>query len=360
MNRVLFLIHLAWQYIKCRWQISIIIVASLVFGLVLPFLAIANANVFTKNIDSLRIKQCDALVLANVSLNSECTFSEEMLGADSFLTVKKEITSIETTEGIQDITIYSAPTTILDYENFGLVKGTLDNGKGEEYCFISDGFLAFHGNVSVGDVLKIHGIPYTVGGIFSSLRYHTAVFLLSDKKNSPTESGEYVLYIQSTKSVGDIKSILNSCGYTVSTIQTADSAIEESIKSGKADARFVILISLVCFLISTINIASINKGKYDLFISQTGTEFSIGATTIDVFITSLLYTLILLVLSLPFFIIISLVVRAIIPSSIELCFDFGVYAKTLGLGLFMCLAVNLALLRKIMKTDVASLMRGEN
>ncbi len=357
LNKLLFEIHLSWRYIVHYWQISLIMVFSFAFALILPFMALAVSNVYFDNADTFRIKQPNNTIVAHIAISDNSEPLRDILKNCSYAVAKKEVKTWDFNNESLEIPVYYATENILDYENFDLTEGSWNKAE-KATCYVSDGFFAFYGKVSFGDILELDGIPYKVGGIFKSLRYHTAVFILSNEDNYDAGIGEYELYIRSDEDGTSLKTRLMNASISVSYIDSALSVVGEDIKSGNADTSLIMLLAVVCLLFATINIVSVSKGKFDLFTTQTGIELSIGATVQDVYLTSLIYNLLLLIISLPLLTFMAYIVRIAIPDSIETRFGFDVLIETFGLGLLMCLAVTTALIKRIRKLNIAAVARG--
>lgn len=357
MNKLLFEIHLSWRYIVHYWQISLIMIFSFAFALILPFMALAHANVYFDNSDTFSIKQPDNTIIAHIAISDKSEPLRDVLKDYSYAVARKEVKSCFFNDESLEIPVYYATKNILEYESFDLTNGSWNQTE-EATCYVSDGFFAFYGNVAPGDTLELDGVSYKVGGIFKSLRYHTDVFILLDEDTYDAGIGEYELYVRSDENGMDLKTRLMDASISVSTIDNALSIVASAVKSETADIAKILLIAFVCFLFATINIISVTKGKFDLFLTQTGIELSVGASLRDVYITSLISNLLLLITSLPLITLMAYIIRSVIPASIETRFGSDVLIETFCLGLLMCLAVTTALVNRIRKLDIAAIVRG--
>lgn len=293
-------------------KMNLLVLLCLTVGFVLPVFCLANVNTFVEDFSTMRLKvrEHGILLYGNFEKGDllRNTLDQFEIGARAYL-LKTEGTIQFQETGYENRFVYGISESFFAYEQFTLQQGRMltadDFEKGNAVGLIEKSFLANNGisDMDIPFEMIINNTAITIVGSFSSMNHYTKLFLperllekmtLENPLMIETVYGQY----HGKEELSRMLSKIADAPLPIREIITAEEAYRRSLTNGWVQVSAVLLIALVSFLFSGINITLIITGKMVHMKKKLAIRKALGASYGDLMLTIFFENLMLSTLAL--------------------------------------------------------------
>lgn len=372
MDRLLFLLQMSYYELIGHKRLNVIVIISLALGLLLPFLAFANINVFLKNLDSLKPK---------IEKNSfYCSVFSTYLSEGKYNELNRELGTIKvggTSRITQTITIDDEKITdsvtgvsedFFDFVDMNVVEGRLfdkqEIKEGVKCCIIEETLLSGKNiDKNLGDTIDINGVPFQIIGFVRTVDLSDKIWIpnkVFEKGVAALEQNQYTRYMQyeESESIEIVEKELNYLFEQVLYIQTIREHYTKLLSFCISNSITIFLVTIPIIVFAILNCFMVVYGKIKNGIVNMGIKMVLGSGRKKVFLSCFRDNLFLAVIAYLLDILLLPIVRKTVPSELIMDFDLSVYAAVFILMLIMCFIISLLSVRKVFKINISSVLRG--
>ncbi|MBQ7954212.1 MAG: ABC transporter permease [Lachnospiraceae bacterium] len=372
MNKLFFLFELSVRELKKNIKINLIVMFSLALGLMMPIIALANINVFWVNVKNL---------FPQISENAYfCNVETEHLTNEMYLEIKENLDAIklggceklaydvEITDTIVNDAVGAISEEFLDFVKYDIIEGR--SIKKEEIkevktvCMIEESLLSqYNLQVGVGDVLFVEGKPLQIVGVFRSMELINKVLVPNGvfDDNGNLNKNNYTFFVQTEKNVGEnqIEKKLEEKTGQIYRIQDINDYFERKREICFSNSVFIFAITIPLMIFSIINCILVLYGKIARMRYETGIKMALGAEKKEIFFSCFFENGLLSLLAYLIDILVLPMFTQTIPEGVILLFDAKVYVLGFLILELLCFIISFSMTHKIMKFDIASVLKGE-
>lgn len=372
MDKLLFLFELSIKELKKNKKINIVVMLSLALGILMPLMALANINVYWVNIKNL---------YPQIDQNTYyCNLNTGHLTGETYLDIKELLDAVKvggcekkSSNIIINDTSVSEGVCAISEEFLDFVKYDLMSGRrieeeeittAKRVCMVEESLLSkYNLAVEIGDYIEIGGEAFQVVGIIRTMELINQVLVpagIFDGRYD-IENNSYTMFVQ-MKTLMDEKVIQESLQEKVENIYSIQK-VNDYFKAKRSECSVIALgifsITIPLMIFSIVNCILVLYGKIVKMKYEIGIKMALGAEKKEIFF-SCFFENGLLALGAYFIdiLILPLIIKTV-PVGFLLLFDFKVYLSCFLLMVLLCFLMSLRLTRKIMKFDIASVLKGE-
>ncbi len=371
MNKLFFLLELSFKGLLKNNKVNMIVILSLTLGMLMPILMLANLNVFWVNVKNL---------YPNISQNTYfCGVGSRHITTQGYKEIQSELGAVYL-GGLERRSIFvqvgdimterevgAVTEDYLDFIRYDILSGRSitkeEVQSAARVCMLEESFLEQNKlTVTVGDKIFLEKESFEVVGIYRSMDLINMVLLPASVFDTVGSSARSTIhmFVQFETPV-DERRLLTELE------EVFDSALEvKPIEEYFMQMRsycfevsavlFAVTIPLTVF--SLMNCILVIFGKIARTRHMIGIKRALGANQSAIFWTSFLENGILAVIAfvldlavLPF------MVRTV-PEGFILLFDGKVFVYGFGLLILLCFILSLSMTHRMMKIDIASVLKG--
>ena len=371
MNKLCFLLELSIKGLLQNKKINMIVILSLTFGMLMPILMLANLNVFWVNVKNL---------YPNISQNTYfCSVKSQHITAQRYEDIRKELgavcigglesypVSIQAEDIVIEQGVGAVSADYFDFIRYDVLSGksiTMEEVQSAaRVCMLEESFLEQNElTVTVGDKISLEKESFEVVGIYRSMDLINTVLVpatVFDTINSSTRN-TIGMFVQFETSL-DEEVLLSKLE------KSFDSALEvKPIEEYFGQMRnYCFEVSVVLFAVtipltvfSLINRILVIFGKIARTRHVIGIKRALGASQSAIFWTSFLENGILAIIAFALDLAVLPFMVRTVPDGLILLFDWKVFVCSLGLLILLCFILSLSMTRRMMKIEIASVLKG--
>ena len=371
MDKLFFLLEWSIKGLFKNKKINLIVILSLALGMMMPIIALANINVFWVNVKNLYPEISENTYFCSVrSKHITMQRYEEIqndLGAVYLGGIESHAAAVLVGDIMTEREVGALSVNYLDFIRYDILSGRSitkeEIQSATRVCMLEESFLEQNGlTVSVGDEITLEMKSFEVVGIYRSMDLINTVLVpasVFDTDSSSTRN-TISMFIQFETQV-DEEALLTGLEKVLDSAQEIK-PIEEYFAQKRSycfevsAVLFAVTIPLTVF--SLINCILVIFGKIARTRHVIGIKMALGAGTGTIFWTNFLENSILSVIAFAVDVAVLPFVVRTVPKGLILLFDWKVFVYSLGLLIFLCFILSLCMTRRMMKIDIAAVLKG--
>ena len=371
MSKLFFLLDLSVRGLLKNKKINLIVILSLALGMIMPIIALANVNVFWVNVKNLYPK---------ISENTYfCSAKSQHITTQSYEELQKELeavcmgglewypVSIRVEDYVTKREVGAVSAKYLDFIRYDILSGRSitkeEIQSAAKVCMLEESFLEQNKlTVSVGENISLEGENFEVVGIYRSMDLVNTVLIPASVLDAASSSARNTisLFIQFETSLEE-DVLLHGLKESLGSVQDVK-PVEEyfaQLRDYCFEVSFVLLaVTIPLSVFSLINCILVLFGKIARTRHVIGIKMALGVNQSEIFWTSFwengILSFIAFVVDLA---VLPFIVRTA-PEGFLLLFDWKVFVCSLGLLIFLCFLLSLSMTRRMMKIDIALVLKG--
>lgn len=371
MSKLFFLLDLSVRGLLKNKKINLIVILSLVLGMMMPIIALANVNVFWVNVKNLYPKISENTYFCSAKSQHVTTQSYEELqkelGAVCMGGLEWYPVSFQMEDYVAEREVGAVSANYLDFIRYDILSGRSitkeEIQSATKVCMLEESFLEQNKlTISVGENISLEGESFEVVGVYRSMDLINTVLIpasVLDAVNSSVRN-TINMFVQFEKPVEE-EVLLTGLRERLGSAQEVK-PVEEyfaQLRDYCFEVSFVLLaVTIPLSIFSLINCILVLFGKIARTRHEIAIKMALGAGQSTIFWTSFLENSILSAIAfvvdlavLPF------IVRTA-PEGFLLLFDGKVLLCSLGLLILLCFLLSLSMTRRMMKIDIALVLKG--
>lgn len=371
MNKLFFLLELSYKGLLKNKKINMIVILSLSLGMLMPIILLANLNVFWINVKNLYPEISENTFWGSVK-SQHITMQEyeeiqSRLEAVCMGGIEWYPASIQVENSVVEREVGAVSVDYLDFIRYDILSGRSitkeEIQSAAKVCMLEENFLENNIlTIAVGDKVSMEGESFEVVGIYRSMDLINTVLIPASVFDTINTSARNMInvFIQFKTSVDEATALIGMEEVFDSVWEIKP--IEEyfaQIRSYCFEVSFVLVaVTIPLTVFSVINCILVIFGKIAQMRHVIGIKMALGAGRSTIFWTGFLENSILSVIAFGVDLVVLPFLIKTVPEGFLLQFDWKVFVLSFGLLILLCFLLSLSTTRRMMKIDIASVLKG--
>lgn len=371
MSKLFFLLNLSVKGLMKHKKINLIVILSLALGMMMPIIALANINVFWVNVKNLYPEISENTYFCSVKAQhitmQRYEELQEGLRAVCMGGLEWYLASAQVGDYMTEREVGAVSEDYLDFIRYDILSGRSimkeEIQSAARVCMLEESFLEQSNlSVAVGETISLGEESFQVVGIYRSMDLINTILIPASVLDTVSGSSRNTisLFVQFETSLEE-DVLLHGLKESLGSVQDVK-PVEEyfaQLRDYCFEVSFVLLaVTIPLSVFSLINCILVLFGKIARTRHVIGIKMALGANQSEIFWTSFwengILSFIAFVVDLA---VLPFIVRTA-PEGFLLLFDWKVFVCSLGLLIFLCFLLSLSMTRRMMKIDIALVLKG--